>query len=274
MIRKYLIGVAFAACTAASFSASAQQQNLGQDQVQSASTYCSTSGLSEPPSDQVWIYSDANFKGACATLYLGFYPNSGWAPGGFGLANDSISSVKIGSAVRARFFRDGVYGGDYFWQPGPYDMSGMPPGYNGAGWNDVVSSIRVEINSRSPGCDDLQPGEYALFRDPGAFREPNWGGDCVVLYYHGNYPEPIYLGIANDSVSAVDGGPRIFCADQPWQPNLVLLNTNGVAEGSGSGTSVMSGIKASVDCSYSTSYCETLPSWINNAISSTGAWCY
>lgn len=156
----------------------------------------------DPNIDEVFVYTGASFTGTCAKLLAGFYPNSGTATGGFGLPNDSISSIKVGSTVRARLFTDGVYGGNYFWFGGG-TWANMP-----SGWNDVTSSIRVEVNSRSTTCNDLAPDEYALFRDA------NYSGDCVVLHYsHGSYPQPIYMGIANDAVSSVMGGPASTCAD-------------------------------------------------------------
>src|SRR6185295_10361694 len=61
--------------------------------------------------------------------------------------------------------------------------------------------------------DDLQPGEFALFSQlDGAW----WWSDCVVLKYPTgpnatsiDLSEPIYMGIGNDSITYVDGGPSI-----------------------------------------------------------------
>src|SRR4029077_10116089 len=124
-----------------------------------------------------------------------------------GLPNDSISSLKVGAQVRARLFSDIVYGGNYYIFPGFGFYSTMPPG-----WNDATTSIRVENNARSATCSDLQPGEFALFRDA------NYGSDCVVLYYTHSYDylQPINMGIANDAVSSVNAGPRYPAQTGPY----------------------------------------------------------
>src|SRR4051812_29560391 len=131
MMRKHAVGLAFAVCTVVSLSASAAP-----DDLQTATTNCN--GISEPPSDQVWVYTGPGYSGTCAALIAGFYPNSTGGLGGFGLPNDTISSLKVGSGVRARLFTDALYGGSYFWFGGVGDYATMP-----SGWNDVASSIRV-----------------------------------------------------------------------------------------------------------------------------------
>jgi hypothetical protein len=213
-MRRYLLGLTFVLASAISASAYAQV-----DQVM---TYHACTG-SDPASNEVYIYTDINYGGSCAALYQGFYPNAGTATGGFGLPNDSISSLKVGSQVRARLFSDGVYGGSWFWFGGFGDYASMP-----SGWNDVASSIRVENNARSTTCNDLKTGEFALFRDS------NFGSDCVVLYYTHTYPQPINMGIANDSVSSVNGGPTdsVACPGGGSAYYNVVLYSNGGYGGS------------------------------------------
>jgi hypothetical protein len=185
--RKFVITtLAFAAVAASATSASAQ--------VRSAHP-CGVA----PTADEVFVYEGPNFSGGCGALYVGYYPTSGWGTGGFGVNNDTISSIKVGSNVRARLFVGPTYSGNYFWFGGYGTWGSMP-----SGWNDVTSSIRVEVNSRSTACNDLQPGEFALFRDP------SFSGDCVVLNYGSSYPTPNDLGIANDTVTGVLGGPQVF----------------------------------------------------------------
>ena len=229
-MRSYFIAMVFGACTAASLPVSAQQSPPPADQLGTADIYCTVTD--NPPADEVWVFADANYRGKCANLTRGFFPNSGGPyDGGFALANDSISSIKVGSASRATLFKDGVYGGSYIsLVAGNYP--GMP-----SGWNDAVSSLRVEDGSRSPKCDDLKPGEYALFRDT------YLTGDCVVLHYKNNYDEPIYLGIANDSVSSVNGGPLIRCLSgvSAGVANQVNLFSDGIFQGGGSSYPISSG---------------------------------
>jgi hypothetical protein len=162
--------------------------------------YHSCSGT-DPQSNELYIYEHNNYIN-CRALYVGFYPYPGEGQngqGGFGLPNDSISSYKAGNGVRGIVFEHTVYGGDV----------GSPLlGYAEnmySGWNDRISSIRVVTASRALYCDDLQYNEFALFR-PTTHAVP----DCVVLNYSGpgtSYPNAESMGIANDSVTAVLGGP-------------------------------------------------------------------
>jgi len=152
----------------------------------------------EPADQEVFVYVNGNFGGNCVALGPGFYPDGDFSVP-YGVPNDSISSLKVGASVRARLFVDSWYGGAYYYFGGGHDYGVMP-----SGWNDQTSSIRVETNSRSPVCNDLQVGEFALFR--GA----NFTDDCVVLTYANTelYYTPDRMGIANDTVSSVNGGPR------------------------------------------------------------------
>lgn len=177
-----------------SMSVEAQQS----DQVETYHACVTT----DPQSNEVFVYANPNFGGTCAALYIGFYPNPGTGTGTFGLSNDSLSSMKVGSAVRARIFQNVVYGGSYYIFPGSGFYSTMPNA-----WDNQASSIRIEDNSRSSTCNDLLVNEYSLFRDA------NYGSDCVVLRYGHTYLEPVNMGIANDAVSSILGGPQVLCAN-------------------------------------------------------------
>ena len=210
-MRHIVIGLAFIISSAVATSAHATEA------AWMLNTYypCETV---DPASDEVFIYTNPNFGGSCQALHIGLYPYAGPTPffmntinnGYFGLPNDSISSLKVGSGVRARLFTNGIYGGNYFWFGGWGNYASMP-----SGWNDVTSSIRVEDNSRSVTCDDLQPGEFALF------RETNFGGDCMVLPYEAldlirtSFVNASLFGIANDSVSSISAGPYFISPDRP-----------------------------------------------------------
>lgn len=135
----------------------------------------------------VLIYSDWLYKGTCARLRPGLYPDSAH----FGLPNDSISAIKIGSAVRARLFWDYAFGGGYT------IVNADNSGLGSIGWNDTTSSLRVELRARAENCWDVGSGEVALWRDA------NWQGDCIVLRADRFYDRSIDLGIANDTVSSL-----------------------------------------------------------------------
>jgi hypothetical protein len=140
-----------------------------------------------PGPTEVIVFRDGNFTGSCAVLTPGFYPFAA----NFLVGNDAITGIKVGSAVRARIYKDPVYAGD--WKT-------YAPGTQTAGigsFNDKISSMRVEPANRSQNCDDLREGEIALF-------ENSWlAGDCVVLPGEGSYANAEAMGIENDSISSI-----------------------------------------------------------------------
>lgn len=158
---------------------------------------------SGPTEYQVYIYTGTNYYGTCVGISTGFFATYGSGPfgngsGAFGLPNDSIRSMKIGSGVRVRAFTD-----DY-WQSNYTDLTGNLPSMP-SGWDSNISSMRVIFSYFSASCDNLPQGTFAVFRD--------WyfQGDCVILgFYPGAsmmYGDPFYMGITNDSISSVRTGP-------------------------------------------------------------------
>jgi hypothetical protein len=142
-----------------------------------------------PNADEVILYKDPTFGGACAAVTPGFYPYGT----NLGIGNDAVRSIKVGSGVRARAFYDAGYAGQW-----TQYTPGMSLGTLGPTWDHQISSMRIEPGNRSAICDDLQEGEVALFEGW------NGAGDCVVLPGEGNYPSADVMGIANDSVSGIN----------------------------------------------------------------------
>jgi hypothetical protein len=166
----------------------------------SAAGFLPACALQDPPPNQVYIYENFNFQSPCSALSLGPYPYPGQVTGGFGIGDERMSAVKVGANVRLRMFQDADYKGAYAVINGGYKISALS-----YPWNDSVSSLRVENNARSPHCDDLRPGEFALFSDI------NLTGDCVVWQYGQTLDTIEALGIANDSVSSLNPGPNVSC---------------------------------------------------------------
>jgi len=140
---------------------------------------------SDTPGDyQVLIYRDILYQNDCRILTLGLYPTDA----SLALPHDSISSFKVGSQVRFRAFRDGVYGGAHaYWNT---DMNFL------GGWDNAIGSARVEEAFRRADCNDLRQDEIALYEDF------DYKGDCVVLSATQSYPTPKEMGIEDDSVSS------------------------------------------------------------------------
>ncbi len=153
-----------------------------------------------PNADQIALFVDPNYGGQCVVKGVGDYPN----PAAIGLPNDSISSLRVGSNVRAMLCRDDDYGG------GCETFSGDDPdlGDNSIGDNQV-SSVRVEWRGCSPNADQV-----ALYADP------NYGGSCVTLDI-GNYPNPGYFGpVGNDNVESLRVGGNVqavLCEHDDYQ---------------------------------------------------------
>jgi hypothetical protein len=134
-MRRYLLWLTMVLASAVSTSAYAQ--------VDVVMTYHNCTG-SDPGPNEVYIYTNPNFGGTCAALYQGFYPNPGTGTGGFGLPNDSISSLKMGFGLRARVFVDVVYGGNF-----EFFSAAQVPNLAPYAFDNTISSIRVENNARS-----------------------------------------------------------------------------------------------------------------------------
>ncbi len=62
----------------------------------------------QPASDQVAIYSDANYRGSCVRLNVGQYNSPGEFPE---IGNNNVESVQVGAEVRALLFHNGYFGG-------------------------------------------------------------------------------------------------------------------------------------------------------------------
>ncbi len=150
-------------------------------------TASTTSCNREPLAREVLVYRDANFTGACAVLVAGFYPFAA----NFLIGDDQLTSIKVGSEVRARVFKDEAFSGSW---------NAYPPGTRSAGlgeFDNRITSIRVEPSDRSQICDDVREGEVGLYQNP------RFEGDCVVLPGEGSYPNPEAMGIANDRISSI-----------------------------------------------------------------------
>lgn len=141
-----------------------------------------------PEPTQVIVYQDSDFKGKCAVWTLGFYPR----PEELGVADDSISSFKVGRDVRLRAYHGDLFTSGHATFAGPMQMPRVT-----SDWNDSISSARVEPASRSQDCNDLKDGEVGLY------TQTNFSGDCVVLT-EGSYGNASMMGLANDSVSSID----------------------------------------------------------------------
>jgi hypothetical protein len=107
-----------------------------------------------PTSYQVALFRDDNFEPRECTLISrpwsedGIYPNAAWnawpdgTHGGFGFPHDSVSSVIVGSAVKAELYKESNYGGIPMLVAKPGERIAR---LSARGWDNIISSIVVRF---------------------------------------------------------------------------------------------------------------------------------
>jgi hypothetical protein len=126
-----------------------------------------------PNANQVGLYTDANFGGSCVVKDVGNYSN----PSAMGIANDSISSVKVGGNVKLTLCQNDDYSGTCEVFTG--DDSNLSD--NSIGDNQA-SSAKVETrNSCTNGAISgaLQPGYASCANEGGTCT---FSGQASVAY--------------------------------------------------------------------------------------------
>ena len=141
-----------------------------------------------PSAKEVVVFLDEVYGNKCAKLKIGAYPKAT----AFKMPDDSITSFKVGAAVRIVLFRDKDYGGF----SAAY-LNDIPNLYYEPIANDTVSSIRVEMKPTT-GCNP-RPNEIAVFEDE------SYGGQCI-LHNVGNFSNALEIGLPDEFISSVKVG--------------------------------------------------------------------
>jgi hypothetical protein len=94
--------------------------------------------LCVPDNSTVMVYEDADFQGQNAMLTVGQYD---W--GHLGIANDTLSSLRVGPNVAATLYADTHF-------RGPSKTFSEDVGYVGDDFNDITSSIVVGVADNPP----------------------------------------------------------------------------------------------------------------------------
>lgn len=154
-----------------------------------------------PAPDEVWVFQDASFGGVWNILTAGNYVNAAQ----FDLADNSISSIMVGSRVRAYLCTDQGLNGTcgMFDSHVPFHHPNLANNVTG---DNSISSIRVEeeANKCTPG-----PNEVTLFMHFD-YKHP-----CQTLSV-GDYPYPEHFNLPNDGVSSIQLGSNVqavLCRD-------------------------------------------------------------
>jgi hypothetical protein len=160
-------------------------------------------------------FVDKDGHARCVILDFGLYPE--WK--NLRIPDDWMSSIQVGSNVRVRLFKDSVYRGG---APLTICGSGSSPSQCAGtdtpsnlvvvtsdifnlvknGFNDTVSSMRVERLADNPQCGDVRNGEIALF------TRDHWHGDCIVHPQRlssgpNDLESPEWMGIADNALSSM-----------------------------------------------------------------------
>lgn len=137
--------------------------------ITTSTTPCPTN----PGPDQVLVYKDL-YSGSCAILAPGEYTNSGR----FGISNDSLTSIKLGSNVAVRLYRDADFSGDTFDTATSiadlrnYNWSGTTTAVN-----DRTSSIKVWLRPRTYATAAVPLGTDAALA---VFKTDSTSGELAV----------------------------------------------------------------------------------------------
>ena len=101
-----------------------------------------------PATNQIALFSDINYGGDCVLLTAGNYPNpwanptSGQTGGGFGLADNTVSSLKNGFPVKTAnksIYEHPNFGGAVHFFSGQFQQSNL----GNYGFDNLTSSVKV-----------------------------------------------------------------------------------------------------------------------------------
>ena len=174
---------------------------IGHDRVSSAKVQARGHLDCLPGRDQVALFSHSDFLAPCQVKDMGSYSH----PGAIGLANDSISSVRVGQDAQAVLCRDSGFGGDCE----RFTTSDSNLGNNRIG-HDSISSAKVQLRG---------------------FRECLHGPDEVAFFMHSDFTEPCAvrgigdyasssaIGLKDDSISSITVGANVqacACSDEEF----------------------------------------------------------
>lgn len=141
-----------------------------------------------PSSLQVALYTGANFTGECVVKGVGEYENATEIT----LPSNSISSIKVGSKVRARLYRDNNFAGvSQLFTANEDDLDDTTIGSN------TTQSVKVEHEPCYPGAMEI-----ALYQ--GA----NLTGQCVIKGV-GSYDNAAEIGLPDNTVSSIKVGASV-----------------------------------------------------------------
>jgi len=155
-----------------------------------------------PNSDQIALYADTGFGGACVTLGIGEYPS----PGNLGsVGNDNAESIRVGGNVQVILYEHDYYNGRSEIFTG--EDSNLSDNYIGA---NSVSSVKVQSRTQIPATPTLSmPGNGSNYGEGTTFNLV-WNTASSASEYYAEY----WGGPAGTISSGWQGGTSWYIGSQ------------------------------------------------------------
>ncbi len=165
-----------------------------------------------PAPDEIWVFTEPNFQGIWESLTIGNY----YTPAQMRMPDNSISSVMVGSNVRAYFCNDSYLNGDCMVFI-PVKNNHPNLANNIIGDNNVTSIKVVPKESCQPASDEVT-----------LFTHIDYGGPCQKLKV-GQYNNSDQFNLPDNSISSISLGSRVrtyLCLDNNLRGTCEWINSN------------------------------------------------
>jgi hypothetical protein len=165
-----------------------------------------------PAPDEIWVFTEPNFQGTWESLTIGNY----YTPAEMRMDDNSISSVMVGSEVRAHFCNDSYLNGDCMvFVPVPNHHPNLAN--NIIGDNNVTSIRVVPKGSCQPASDEVT-----------LFMHIDYGEPCQKLKV-GQYNNSDQFNLPDNSISSISLGSGVrtyLCSDNSLRGTCEWINFN------------------------------------------------
>jgi hypothetical protein len=165
-----------------------------------------------PAPDEIWVFTEPNFQGTWESLTIGNY----YTPAQMRMPDNAISSVKVGSGVRAHLCNDSYLNGDCMvFVPVPNHHPNLAN--NVIGDNNVTSIRVVPLGSCQPASDEVT-----------LFMHIDFGEPCQKLKV-GQYNNSDQFNLPDNSISSISLGSGVrtyLCSDNSLRGICEWINFN------------------------------------------------
>jgi hypothetical protein len=165
-----------------------------------------------PAPDEVWVFTEPNFQGTWESLTVGNY----YSPAQMRMPDNAISSVMVGSGVRAHLCNDSNLNGDCMVFV-PVTNHHPNLANNVIGDNNVTSIRVVPLGSCQPASDEVT-----------LFMHIDYGEPCQKLKV-GQYNNADQFGLPDNSITSISLGSRVnayLCSESNLRGTCEWINVN------------------------------------------------